>query len=146
MNAKYYLSPGLPQPVPRPDGLDKQFYEGARAGKLMQQCCNACGKFQWGPEWICHHCRSFDLGWKEVRGEGTIYSYERVWHPVHPALKEQGPYVVVLVELPHANNVRLVGNLLGDAAAPVEIGAKVRAVFEQHDDVEKPFALIHWQR
>jgi hypothetical protein len=55
---------------------------------------------------------------------------------VHPALKEQGPYV----------GVRLVGNLLGDAAAPVENGASVSAVFEQHEDVEKPFALIHWRR
>jgi len=146
MSGSHYLARGLPQPAPQPDGLDKPFYEGARAGKLVLQCCNACGKFQWGPEWICHHCRSFDLGWKEVPGEGVIYSYERVWHPVHPALKEQGPYVVVLVELPHANNVRMVGNLLGDATAPVAIGTRVRAVFEQHEDVEKPFALIHWRR
>lgn len=142
----YYLAPGLPQPAPMADGLDKPFYDGARAGKLVLQCCNGCSRFQWGPEWICHHCRSFDVGWKEVAPEGVIYSYERVWHPVHHALKEQGPYVVVLVELPHANHVRLVGNLLGDATAPVAIGAKVRAVFEQHADVERPFALIHWRR
>jgi hypothetical protein len=26
------------------------------------------------------------------------------------------------------------------------IGVRLRAVFEQHEDVEKPFGLIHWQR
>jgi uncharacterized OB-fold protein len=145
MSGSSYLAPGLPQPVPRPDGLDQPYYDGARAGKLVLQCCNACHKFQWGPEWICHRCRSFDLGWQEVPGEGVIYSYERVWHPVHPALKEQGPYVVVLVELPHADGVRMVGNLLGDPTAPVAIGARVSAVFEQHE-TEQPFALIQWRR
>jgi len=33
---------------------------------------------------------------------------------VHPALKEAGPYVVVLVELPHAGGIRMRGNLVGD--------------------------------
>ena len=47
-------------------------------------------------------------------GQGRIYSWERPWHPVHPALKGHGPYIVVLVELPDAGNVRMLGNLLGD--------------------------------
>lgn len=142
----YYLAPGLAQPIHTPDGLDKPYYDGARAGRLVLQRCNSCGKYQWGPEWICHHCHAFDLGWGEVNPEGVIYSYERVWHPVHPALKDQGPYIVVLVELPHADNVRLIGNLLGDATVAVRIGSKVRAVFEHHEDVDKPFTLVQWQR
>lgn len=140
-----YLAEGLARPVPMPDGLDAPYHEGVRNGRLLLQRCSACGKFQWGPEWICHHCHALHPGFEEVRAEGVIYSYERVWHPVHPALKEQGPYVVVLVELPHADNVRLVGNLLGDPRAPVSIGARVRAVFEHHAG-EPPFSLVHWQR
>lgn len=141
-----YLAPGLAQPTHQPDGLDRAYHEGVKANRLVLQRCNACNKFQWGPEWICHRCHSFDLGWADAPTEGVIYSYERVWHPVHPALKEQGPYVVVLVELPGADDVRLVGNLLGDPKAPVVIGAKVRAVFEHHTDVEKPFTLVQWER
>ena len=77
--------------------------------------------------------------------EGKIYSFERVWHPVHPALKEQGPYIVVLVELPQADNLRLVGNLLGDPEQSVAIGAEVDAVFEHHEDVDVPFTLLQWK-
>ena len=76
-----------------------------------------------------------------MEAEGKIYSFERVWHPVHPALVEQGPYIVVLVEIPHAGNVRLVGNLVGDPEQDVVIGSKVTAVFEHHAD----FTLLQWQ-
>lgn len=141
-----YLAAGLAQPVPQADGLDAPYYAAANEGRLSLQCCNACKQFQWGPEWICHRCHSFDLGWKDVDPKGVIYSYERVWHPVHPALKEQGPYIVALIELPSANNVRVVGNLLGDARAPVKIGSAVKAVFEHHPEAAKPFTLVHWER
>ena len=63
-----------------------------------------------------------------------------------PALKDQGPYLVVLVELPGADNVRVVGNLLGDPEADVVIGSEVRAVFEHHGEAEPPFTLLQWER
>jgi uncharacterized OB-fold protein len=80
-----------------------------------------------------------------VEGRGRIYSWERAWHPVHPALREAGPYVIVLVELPHAGGVRMIGNLLGDPRQAVRIGAAVEAVFEHHDDGPSPYTLVHWR-
>lgn len=140
----YYLNPGLAQPMA--NDLDAPYWSGLRENKAHVQQCRDCQGYQWGPEWICHHCHSDAVEFVEVEPEGVIYSYERVWHPVHPALAEQGPYVVVLVELPQAGNVRMVGNLLGDPEAPVEIGAKVRGVFEHHEDVDQPFSLLQWER
>jgi len=64
---------------------------------------------------------------------------------VHPALKEHGPYIVVLVELPEAGNVRMLGNLLGDPRQDVQIGAAVEAVFEPHDEATPPFTLVQWR-
>ncbi len=139
----YYLNPGLPQPAATP--LDEPYWQGLKQERLLIQRCNACQKFQWGAEWICHHCLSDDLAFTEVPAQGVIYSYERVWHPVHPALKDQGPYIVVLVELPEADQVRMVGNLLGDPERDVPIGAAVTGVYEHHADVEEPFTLLHWR-
>jgi uncharacterized OB-fold protein len=51
----------------------------------------------------------------------------------------------VLVELPHAGNTRMLGNLLGDPAQTVTIGAPVTAVFEPHDDAKTPYTLVQWQ-
>jgi len=113
--------------------------------RLLLQRCGACGRFQWGPEWICHHCHSFDLGYDDVAPRGIVYSHERVWHPVHPALAEQGAYVIVLVELPEADGVRVVGNLLGDPLQPLVIGSPVRGVFEHHPDDDPAFSLLQWR-
>jgi uncharacterized OB-fold protein len=67
-----------------------------------------------------------------------------VWHPVHPALKDAGPYLVVLVELPHAGNIRMIGNLLGDPQQSVRIGTAVAAVFEHHEGAQ-PYTLVQWR-
>ena len=142
---KTYLPKGLPSPVAENDGVDKPYWDGARRGELMVQRCTKCGTFRWGPEWICHKCLSFDFDWQKVSGKGRIYSWERAWHPVHPALKGHGPYIVVLVELPDAGNVRMLGNLLGDPQQEVKIGAEVQAVFEPHDDAQPPFTLVQWK-
>ena len=140
-----YLPAGLPSPGPSPDGLDTAYWEATAEHRLVVQRCGGCGRHQWGPEWICHRCRSFDLGWVDVEPRGLIYSWERVWHPVHPAVVEACPYLVVLVELPQADGVRMVGNLLGDPTAEVTIGAPVEAVFEDHADADPPFTLVQWR-
>ena len=140
-----YLPQGLPRPVADNDGLGDPYWAAAREERLVVQRCDDCGSWQWGPEWICHRCRSFDLTWTEVVPRGLIYSWERNHHPVHPALRDHGPYVVVLVELPEAGGVRMVGNLLGDPMQEIRIGAEVEAVFEHHEEVDPPYTLVQWR-
>jgi uncharacterized OB-fold protein len=136
------LPPGLPQPAPGRDGLERPYWEGVRAHELRVQRCADCSTWRWGPEWICYACRSFATDWVAVEPRGRIYSWERVWHPVHRALHSATPYVVVLVELAHAGNVRMVGNFVG--AGNPEIGARVRAVFEDHTEAAVPYTLVQW--
>ena len=140
-----YLPKGLPIPVPQQDGLDRPYWEAVRRNELQIQKCRDCSSWQWGPEWICHNCRSFNMFWECVEPKGAIYSWERSWHPVHPALKKHGPYLVVLVELPHAGKIRMIGNLLGDPFQNVIIGTEVEAVFEQHENTLVPYTLVQWQ-
>ncbi len=140
-----YLAAGLPAPVPSRDGLDAPFWQGLGDEKLVLQRCQSCERWQWGAEWVCHRCRSFDLAFEETEATGIIYSHQRVWHPVHPALADQGAFVIVLVELPHADNVRLVGNLLGDPMQPLEIGTAVAGVYEHHSENDPNFTLLQWR-
>lgn len=141
----HYLQEGLPRPAP--SDLDQPFWEALQHNELKLQRCAGCGKFQWGPEWLCHRCHSFDLHFEAVSPTGLIYSYERVWHPVHPALKDQGAYLIVLVELPQADGVRVVGNLLGDPTQKVVIGSAVTGVFEHHASTESQpgYSLLQWE-
>lgn len=143
-NARY-LPPGLPIPVPEPDGLSAPFWQGLRENRLRVQRCAHCASWQFAPEWICHQCHRFNPEWVEVAAVGRIYSWERVWHPAHEAIRYHGPYLVVLVELPHAGKLRLVGNLLGDPLQEVVIGDEVEGVFEHHPDASPPYSLLQWR-
>lgn len=140
-----YLPPGLPAPVPEHDDLSRPFWDGLKQHRILVQRCGQCGTWQWGPEWICHACRAFDPDWVEVSGEGAVESHVRVWHPVHPALEGHGPYLAVLVSLPQAGGIRMVGNLLGDPQQAVPIGAAVTASFEDHVHTDPPFTLLQWK-
>ena len=141
----YHLPEGLPIPVPEPDGLSAPYRSGLQEDRLRVQRCTNCQSWQFGPEWICHRCLTMDLAWVDVEARGRIFSWERVWHPSHAALKDHGPYLVVLVELPEAGNVRMVGNLLGDPAQEVTIGAAVEGIFEHHDATSPSYSLLHWR-
>ncbi|HEY9090216.1 Zn-ribbon domain-containing OB-fold protein [Parasphingorhabdus sp.] len=143
--SNYYLPEGLPVPVINPDDLYGPFWQGARDEKLQVQQNPATGSYQWPPQWIAHDTQSFDLEWVDVEPRGVIYSWTRVWHPVHPVLKDAGPYIIVIVELPHAGGIRMLGNLLGDPHQVVQIGSAVEAVFEHHNDAAAPFTLIQWR-
>ena len=140
MSESGYL-PGLAQPAPARDGVDLPFWEGAREHRLVLQKCASCGRFQMPPEWICHHCHSFDLEWGEVEGRGTIFSWMRVHHANLPSLQDRVPYLVVVVELPHADRIKLVGNLLGEPYQMFGIGDPVYVEYEDKEDS----TLIQWR-
>ena len=112
----------------------------AREERLVIQRCRSCDRFQHVPEDVCHECYSADLFFDEVEGAGTIFTWTRIWHPVHPALADRVPYLVVVVALDRAAPVRVIGNLLQEPDPSELIGSPVRASFEHHDD----FTLIQW--
>ncbi len=142
---KPYLPAGLPAPLDD-DGVAGPYWSGLRQGVLRVQRCSTCQSWQFGGEWICHHCQAFDPPWVAVAPQGLIYSWQRIWHPVHPALKGHGPYLALVVELPQAGGLRMVGNLLGDVMQAVVIGAAVRGVFEHHRQSHPPYSLLQWRR
>ena len=136
----------MPAPVPMADGLDAPYWEGTRAHELRVQRCTSCATFRWAPEWICFACHSFAVEWPTVAPTGVLFSFQRVWHPVTPALAGAVPYVNLLVELPQAGGVRMIGNWAGDPLDDLSIGMPVAAVFEDHDDAAVPYTLVQWKR
>ncbi|MFN0090589.1 MAG: Zn-ribbon domain-containing OB-fold protein [Acidimicrobiales bacterium] len=140
-----YFPDGLPAPAAERDGLDAPYWEGLTRHELWVQRCDDCGAFQWGPEWMCSACQSLSVGWAQTAPTGRIFSWERVWHPIHPAVRENCPYLVVLVELPDSDGIRMIGNLLGDPLQQVEIGAAVEGVFEDHPANDPPYTLLQWR-
>ena len=146
--ATFYLGGAAPIPAPDADGLQAPFWEGLKLEEVRVQRCRACRNWIFTPEWICHHCQSFDLAWETVEPVGRIFSWTRVGRGLGP-LAPHAPYLTVVVELPKVGYIRMVGNLLGDPHQPVEIGAEVRGVFEHHAATSDPprpaYTLLQWR-
>ncbi|WP_172937894.1 OB-fold domain-containing protein [Rhodococcus sp. MS16] len=142
MSTDAYLSQPFVTPRPLPDGFDLPHHEGLRDHRLVLPHCGACGMWTWPPDVICWNCHTFKLEWTETKPEGRIYSWTRVWHPARPELAVDAPYLIVLVELPHASGVRLIGNLLGPGEQEVKCGMPVTGVFEDSADGE--YTLLQW--
>jgi hypothetical protein len=78
------------------------------------------------------------VGWQEVAGTGTVYTYTVVTHPTHVALAGMVPYVVAIVELDEGP--RVVTGITGCAPPDVRAGMRVRVCFEPvTDDVSLPY-------
>ncbi|MEV6681136.1 OB-fold domain-containing protein [Streptomyces erythrochromogenes] len=135
-------------PVPDEDGAP--FWEYAARGELRVQACTACGRLRFPPRPCCPHCRSFDSEWRRMSGRGRIWSYVRPYPPLLPAYAAQAPYNVILVELADAPHIRLAGNLVTSADAPLDsmdparlrIGARVHVVFTETGGMAVPRWLL----
>jgi uncharacterized OB-fold protein len=57
-----------------------------------------------------------------------------VHQAVHPKLKDALPYTVLVVSVDGAPGVHAIGNLMNREPGDVEIGLRVRAVFEDVED------------
>jgi uncharacterized protein len=141
---------GWPLPV-IDDPVDAGFWDAARRGELVVQACGACGHRSFPPRPMCSVCRSVERVWEPVSGRGTIWTWVVVHPPLLPVFQPLAPYAVVVVALDEDPTIRLVGNLVVAADAPIdsvdvatiEFGEPVHAVFAPlADDV----TLVRWVR
>ncbi len=137
---------GMTLIVPDNDSEWKEYYEHARAHRLVVRKCTACGLLRYPPTHACPWCTALGWAWQEVSGRGTIHSYEIVVHAIQPGFKELAPYPVVLVELDEQRAaptpdeaLRIIANLVRLDLAPEEdknvaIGKRVRVIFQDLAD------------
>ncbi|MGW3451252.1 Zn-ribbon domain-containing OB-fold protein [Streptomyces sp. NPDC001076] len=122
---------------PATDTDGAPFWEYAARGELRVQACADCGEPRFPPRPCCPHCQSFASRWRPTSGRGRIWSYVVPHPPLLPEYAAQAPYNVVVVELDDAPRIRLVGNVVSEAGAPlnslppdrIRIGARVQAAF-----------------
>jgi hypothetical protein len=130
------------RPLPRPDLDSAPHFEAAAEGRLAVPQCGDCGVFHWYPSKSCPACGAFKISWPTLSGQGYLFSYTIVGHPVMPWLAGRVPYVLGLVELPDAPGVRLVTDVINVDPAEVYIGMPLRATFET---LAEGLGLVHFE-
>jgi uncharacterized OB-fold protein len=128
-------------PLPVVAFEEEPFWTGGADGRLLITRCRSCGWWIHPPRPACRRCRSTDVGPEAVSGQGTIYTYTVNHQAWAPGLEV--PYVLVVVELPEQDGLRITSRLV-DPPAEVAVGDPVEVRFQQvADDVWLPlFAVV----
>jgi uncharacterized protein len=117
-----------PKPLPVLDPETRPFWEACQRGRLTLQRCSDCGHVRFPPTHFCARCRSVHCEWIDSKGEGRVFSWIVVRHPVPRDIYAQDvPYVVALIEL--AEGVRIPSNIVGCAPEEVTAGMPVSVTF-----------------
>ncbi len=122
--------------LPKLDADNRAFWTGGAEGELRLTRCADCQGFIHPPRPFCRHCLSENVAPEAVAGTGVIDTYTLNYQQWHPAMEV--PFVIARVAIDGAPGVYLTTNIVGCDPHDVDIGDRVRVVFEQQDDVYLP--------
>jgi len=122
--------------LPRLDSQNRAFWTGGAEGELRIMHCADCDGYIHPPRPICRHCLSEQVAPRAVSGTGVIDTFTVNHQKWHPAMEV--PFVLARVALDDAPGVYLTTNIINCDVEAVDIGDRVRVVFEQQDDVYLP--------
>lgn len=129
------------KPLPRfHNRYARDFYDGCRRNVLLIQRCKGCGRFRFPPQPMCPHCNSMAQEWAPVSGNGRVYSftvipsYQPRAVPMASWPANGYPINVALIELPDADGVHIVSNIIDCDVRNIKVGMAVQVAFEQVTD------------
>ncbi len=126
-------------PLPFVDELNRAYWEGAQAGKLVILRCPDCRAYTHPPREMCTSCWNESLIPTEVSGRGTLYSWSVMHAKGNPGFEDRLPYAVLIVELDEQKDLRVIGNLVDGQPSDLVLGMPMQVVFERiNDDVTLP--------
>ncbi len=129
------------KPAPRVTDINRPFWEGCNAGKLMLQRCRTegCGQYVYYPRVCCPQCHGGALAWTTASGRGRIVSYTAVHRPQHESFYDAAPILFVVVKL--EEGPLMYSRLTGVAEADADlIDRPVQVLFVEHGKGQKlPF-------
>ena len=129
--------PEISKPIPAITPDMREFFDGARAGRLMVQKCDNCGTLRFPAHDLCSKCNSTASRWVPVSGRGEVFSFNIMHQLYHPGFANEVPYAVVVVEL--EEGCKFISNLLGIKPHDIRCGMPVEVTFEKlNEDVSIP--------
>ncbi|MFT3819129.1 MAG: OB-fold domain-containing protein [Rubrivivax sp.] len=108
------------------------YWEGLKRHVLQLQQCAHCAGFRFPPLPSCPQCGTLGGQWTETPLTGRLCTWSEIFHPLDPRLKDEVPFLLVLVDLDAGPRVS--GRLVGAEAQALRIGLPVKARFDDLDD------------
>jgi hypothetical protein len=58
-----------------------RFADDLAGGKITSTVCKKCGKKYYPPQADCSECMSSDMEWNELKGEGSLVTFTKIYVP-----------------------------------------------------------------
>lgn len=119
---------GWNKPLPQATTISAPFWDSLKAHQVSIQQCDSCEHWIFFPRTHCPQCASTALTWREISGEGHLYTYTVTRVPTLPEFSDEMPQLLAVVELdqgPHLNTT-----LVGVDSASLQVGMRLRPVFD----------------
>jgi uncharacterized OB-fold protein len=110
----------------------RPFWEATRERRFALPWCSECDVAIWYPRATCPHCLGDAIEWRTDDGRGTVYAASVQWQPGPGRDADDGPYVVVLVDLDAG--VRMMSNVIGCPPEDVRAGMRLALAWEPLSD------------
>lgn len=107
----------------KPMSFSKPFWDGTREKKLVIQYCKDSKKYQFFPRPTSIYTGKRNLEWREVTGNGVIYSFT-ITRRTRPPFRGHEPFAIAMVELDEG--VRIMADLINVTEDQIKIGMKVK--------------------
>ena len=130
----------LVKPIPRPSPTTRPFWDGLNERKVQIQRCDGCDSWVFYPRTRCPSCLSDLLVWREVSGQGVLYTYTLARQPTAPHFADETPQQLAVVELDEG--VRMTSTLVNVDPSDIVIGMRLRPYFDQ---VSEAITLLRYQ-
>lgn len=124
------------RPLPQPTLSSEPFWTSGKDGLLRFAQCLDCSGYMQPPQPICGTCRSQKIVMTPVSGRAVVVALTinvQQWLPDFPP-----PYVIAIMAIEEDPSVRFMSNVVNVAVTDVQIGMRVRVLFEQHDEIWIP--------
>ena len=110
----------------------RPFWDATREQRFVLPWCTECGVAIWYPRAVCPRCLGDAIEWRGDDGSGTVYAASVHSKPGPGREADDGPYVVVLVDLDAG--VRMMSNVIGCPPDDVAAGMRLALAWEPLSD------------
>lgn len=124
---------------PEADQDSAPYWQSVHQHGARLQRCSECGRFRFPPSPSCYFCGSLGGEWEAISGNGVVYSWIVVHHPVDKRLAGEVPFVVAMVEL--EEGPRVAGRLVGFDSEQIRVRMPVKVCY---DDMDGELTLLNF--
>jgi len=122
----------MTKPMPEPTPVTEPFWNALREHKIRIQYSPSSDQYVFYPRVLAPRTLADDLEWREISGEGTLYTFTVADRPTAPPWADSLPQLLAIVEWDEGP--RLSTEMVNVDPSELRVGMRVKPVFCDYPD------------